>query len=120
MGISLIAPQAFVVLLGILAIAWWGRRVALPTVWFWLLVLLPVLAMTPLPGASIIQQFTIFTSLYMPARCQTCLDGLIAIKDFAKQHHSVHRLKVRQIPKPPGVPSAGTDRDLQESRIESC
>lgn len=60
------APEAVTILVGTLAAAWGGQAAALPIVWLWLLMLLPVLAITPLPGVQIIQTFTIVTSLYIP------------------------------------------------------
>lgn len=61
------APLALVILIGTL-VAVWGRggALALPVVWLWLLVTLPIVRRLPLPGVDIIQDFTIATSLYMP------------------------------------------------------
>ena len=61
------APLGLVVLIGTL-VAVWGRggAMALPVVWLWLLATLPIVRLLPLPGVNIIQDFTIFTSLYMP------------------------------------------------------
>ena len=61
------APLALVILLGTLLAVWGqGGALALPVVWLWLLVTLPIVRLLPLPGVGIIQDFTIFTSLYMP------------------------------------------------------
>jgi len=58
---------AALMLLGIAFIPHSRRNIlALPILWIWLLMLLPVLRNTPLPGVSIIQEFTIRTSLYIP------------------------------------------------------
>lgn len=59
-------PQMLILLMGIMAIVWWGRKMAVPTVWLILVMCLPMFARLPLPGASIINQFTVTTSLYMP------------------------------------------------------
>jgi hypothetical protein len=67
LSIGWAAPQALVVLVGTLVAVWGGGgAAALPVVWMWLLVALPILKLTPVPAASIIQEFTIGTSLYMP------------------------------------------------------
>jgi hypothetical protein len=64
--ISWPAPQLLGLLLGTLLILWWGKKVAVPAIWYWLLILLPIVAVLPLPGVNIIGEFTIYTSLYMP------------------------------------------------------
>lgn len=53
-------------LLGSLLGIWVNDAAVLPAVWGWLLMALPILRQFPLPGVSIIQAFTINTSLYMP------------------------------------------------------
>jgi hypothetical protein len=58
-------PEALTILVGTLMAAWHARVAALPVVWLWLLVLLPVLRALPLPGVEIIQEFTIDSSLYI-------------------------------------------------------
>lgn len=64
--VSLPAPGAAVVLLGTLAGLWLGGAAALPVIWLWILVSLPVLRLLPVPGVWMIQEFTIETSLYIP------------------------------------------------------
>ena len=59
-------PQLLLLLLGTLSILWWGRKAALPTLWFWMLMMLLIVKVTPLPGAAIISELTIHTSLYIP------------------------------------------------------
>lgn len=59
-------PQALLLLLGTAAIVWWGRKTAVPVLWLLTLLTLPVLEILPLPGVSMIESFTIQTSLYMP------------------------------------------------------
>jgi len=61
------AQTAILILVGILTAFSSGNAIAvLPIVWLWILMLLPLLRLTPLPGVSIIQEFTIYTSLYIP------------------------------------------------------
>ncbi len=60
------APQMLLLLLGTAAVVWWGRKTAVPVLWLLTLLLLPALKVLPLPGVSIIDAFTIQTSLYMP------------------------------------------------------
>ncbi len=60
------ASQAVVVFLGTLIAIRIGGVTALPVVWLWALVGLPILRLTPLWGVNIIQEFTITTSLYIP------------------------------------------------------
>jgi hypothetical protein len=64
-SIVLPAPQALVLLLGTLLILWLGYKAALPAIWFWMLIILPIIAVMPLPGAFLISGFAISTSLYM-------------------------------------------------------
>lgn len=59
-------PNALVIFLGTLVIAWLGAPAALPVIWLWVLVLLPMLRTLPLPGVEIIQELTIDSSLYIP------------------------------------------------------
>lgn len=60
-------PLALVILVGTLVAIWGkGGALALPVVWLWILALLPIVRLLPLPGVDIIQDFTIQTSLYMP------------------------------------------------------
>ena len=66
LAVHLPMTQMLIVLMGILGIVWWGKRAALPVVWLGMLLILPVLKALSIPGAGIIQQFTIETSLYMP------------------------------------------------------
>jgi len=76
LNIGWAVPQAVVVLVGTLVAVWTGGgAAALPVVWMWLLAALPMLRLTPMPGVSIIQEFTIGTSLYMP---QALIWGVLA------------------------------------------
>ncbi len=54
-----------VFLVGTLLVIWAGRKVAIPLVWLWLLLILPFLKLLPLPGVAIIQEFTLQISIYM-------------------------------------------------------
>jgi hypothetical protein len=82
-------PLAAVVLLGTLVAVWGGGgATALPVVWLWLLVTLPVLRLTPLPGAGIIQEFAIGTSLYMQ---QALIWGVLAGCVMGLKLWRVHR-----------------------------
>ena len=58
--------QMFVLLLGVIVVVWGGRKAALPIIWMLILICLPILSVTSLPGAYLIEAFTIRTSLYMP------------------------------------------------------
>ncbi|MBN1262615.1 MAG: hypothetical protein JXB35_18180 [Anaerolineae bacterium] len=58
--------HALWIFLGGLLGIWINDAAILPAVWGWLLMALPILRQFPLPGVSIIQTFTINTSLYMP------------------------------------------------------
>ncbi len=58
--------HALWIFVGSLLAIWVNEAAILPVVWAWLLMALPILRMFPLPGVSIIQSFTISTSLYMP------------------------------------------------------
>ncbi len=60
------AMQVLTLLLGTMAIVWWGRKTAVSMLWLLILVSLPMLSGTSLPGASMIEAFTIRTSLYIP------------------------------------------------------
>ncbi len=67
MSIGWREPLALVILVGTLVAVWGkGGALALPVVWLWFLATLPIVRLLPLPGVSIIQDFTIQTSLYMP------------------------------------------------------
>lgn len=74
------APLALVILLGTVVAVWGkGGALAFPVVWLWLLAALPIVRQLPVPGVSIIQDFTIQTSLYMPqALIWGALAGFIA------------------------------------------
>jgi len=78
--------QAMIFLLGILGVMWWGRRVALPIVWSGVLLILPILKVLSLPGAGIIQQFTIETSLYMPVALILGVVVAFIISDWLSLH----------------------------------
>ncbi|KAA3659780.1 MAG: hypothetical protein DWQ04_21255, partial [Chloroflexi bacterium] len=60
------AMQTLTLLLGIIAVVWWGRNVAVPIIWMLILISLPILSGLSLPGTFLIEAFTIRTSLYMP------------------------------------------------------
>lgn len=59
--------------------AWWGgRALALPVLWWWALIALPLLRLIGIPGSEIIQSFTIETSQYIPfALGAGCVAGYI-------------------------------------------
>ncbi|MBN2392778.1 MAG: hypothetical protein JXR84_18755 [Anaerolineae bacterium] len=64
--ISWPSSHALWIFIGGLLGVWVSDTAILPVVWGWLLMALPILRLFPLPGVSIIQDFTIHTSLYMP------------------------------------------------------
>jgi hypothetical protein len=64
--ISWPSSHALWIFIGGLSGIWISEAAILPVVWGWLLMALPILRLFPLPGVSIIQNFTIQTSLYMP------------------------------------------------------
>jgi hypothetical protein len=83
MRIGWFVPKAIVVFLGTLVGVWAGGTAALPVVWLWMLVGLPILRLTNLPGVYIIQEFTVQTSLYIPqALIWGTLGGHLADKVF--------------------------------------
>jgi hypothetical protein len=75
------ATQAVAIFLGSLLAIRRRDEVALPVIWLWVLVGLPALRTLPLPGVSIIQDFTINTSLYIPL----ALIWAVLVGDFLRQ-----------------------------------
>lgn len=104
----LIASQLLLLLLGTLAMLWWGRQAALPTLWFWMLAVLPIVKLTPLPGAGIISDLTVHTSLYLPITLVWAVFGGRALTPLPRQWQQALLLPlliaaVLQLPKMPQI-----------------